>query len=502
MACNNALAMLGGGASGVGGEPVQVESLSGGVAREGMRTALRIQLPRSTGSAVVSAGPDGVRVPCDGLPHEVTLTLGEGARRLGVERGADVEFEPLPLTLVPAGRLLVGWLGRADAPAALTATGARVIGFELPSLPRLPGALEAFDVMVCPAAVWEQRNTGSEGAVLRWVTLGGVLQITGAGSGASRELGAGRIVDVARGASLTLPSSDGVRPTALDDALTTTFAPPDWQEMDLTALLLFAALYHGAFLMAFLLPLLLDSHKSLTVYLVSVGFVVLVMAALAWQVLGTIFLKDNQVYTHAITIMVVDDAEEPRVVSRQFLCFASMSAESRDIAFPQGSDLMVYRSPHTDRRVVRRSEGDRVVLEDVQLDRFEKKLVVRVDREAALPIRLQDGERGLKLVPRGDVADDLELAELPFREAWRISGGKVVGRFQVSDGALVDRGPASTLDIPREVQLHVGKLLGHFAPRRDSWLLLRVDGVPRGDVGREWLWSRDLGAWLLLPMEG
>ena len=463
---------------------VRVESLAGGVARAGLRTPLRLEFPAVAGDALVSAGLGAVRVPRDGATHDVLVAIGEGVRSLTIESGGRTEVRSLPVQLVSEDQALVGWLGQGTAPTPLSNLGARVVPLAIGALPSAHGALEAYDFMVCPTSSWDAAPTEKRRVIDRWVALGGELRHV---SDQALEL-----------------SAHIYRSTALDDGLTRTFAPPDWQKMDLSDLLLFAVLYHVAFLMAFLLPLLLDSGKSLGVYLVSVGFVVVVIAGLAWHVLGDIFLKDNQVYTHAITIMVASDDDESRVVSRQFLCFASMSEEERDLRFAADADLTVYRSPFTPRQIVRGRVGGATVLESVLLDRFDHKLVVRVDRVAALPVvvaREEGPEGGFTFAPRSDVADPLGIRTARISAAWQVSGGKITRRLEPQGERLVDIGVGASADLPVEVQLHVGKLLGHFAPARPSWLLVRLADLPRADPERQWLWSRDLGGWLLLPVK-
>jgi hypothetical protein len=292
-----------------------------------------------------------------------------------------------------------------------------------------------------------------------------------------------------------------LRPTILDTEFTRTFAPPDWQEMDLSRLLLFAFVYHGAFGLAFLLPLVLDSRKALGVYLASVGFVVVVVAGLAFHVLGQIFLRDNQVYTHAVTLLVAGEGSDPRMVTRQLLCFASMSQERRSIAIPHEADVSVYLNPARDHGLVRAHRPPDLVFDDVTLDRFEGKLVLRVDDDLPLPIRIVAGEEPGTLVcaPVPGVADPLGLGRGRLVGAVEVRDGTFQRRYRALGRRLVDDGPARPTDIPPESQVFVRKLLGHFAQGRSSYLLLHFQGLQRADRAREWLWSRDLGGYLVVP---
>lgn len=472
---------------------IKVQSLVQGVGRPGLRTPLAVTLPAGPGSAVISAGVDAVRVPRDGATHRILLVPAEGARRLRVVTDDGVVEEvPLPVTLIE-DRVLVAVLGSFDVENGVL--------LDPDALPTEHGALEAFGVIVVAPNEWERLTPPRREALLRWTALGGRLVREHPTPDVDRAVGAGRDVSLTGGA--LFPATPAFQSTALDGELTRTFEAPDWQKKDLSDLLWFAAVYHLAFLAAFLLPLLLDSRKAPAVYLMSVGFVVLVVAGFAWQVLGEIFLKDNQVYTHAITVMVADDGPSPRVASRQFLSFASMSSEDRSLKFAEDADLVVYQSPFTPRNVVRRVDPDAVVLEDVHLDRYRHKLVVRVDREAPLPLALDGDPRsatGVRLAFREGVPDTLGLREATVDAAWQVESGRITRRLAPSGDRLVPAADGAAPGLPPEVHLHVRKLLGHFAPARDSWLLVRWADLPRADEARDWLWSRDLGGWLLLPL--
>ena len=480
-----------------------VVSRAGGRARAGMRTPLTITLPRADGVARVSAGLDIHEVPRDGVPHRVLITIGRDARRLRIETEGGADEVPLPVTLVPPVVVLAGWL--FDDDVAARAAGMRDgVRLDPAAVPTTPGSLEAFDVLVMTEERFDTAAAEARDAVRRWTALGRRLVLTGPSATRSRApLGLGAIHRFAMGqAPAAFPPPPPLRPSALDVELTQTFAPPGWQEMDLSALLLFAVIYHVAFLLAFLLPMFLDSRKALGVYLVSVGFVVALVAALAWNVLGTIFLRDNQVYTHAVTLMVAGAGDDPRLVSRQFLCFASMSSESRDLAFPASADLTVYRAGGPTRRVVWRRDAREAVLDGVDLDRFAGKVVVRADRDDAMPLRLvgapgQDAK--LDLQPVDDAPDPLGVRDARILAAYWISGGRLARRFEIQGRRLIDAGPAGSDPMSGEVQVFFRRLVGHFTSPLPSYLLVHMEGLARPDDDGGYLWSRDRGGYLVIP---
>ena len=194
--------------------------------------------------------------------------------------------------------------------------GRRVVTVDdIGALPPGPGSFEAFDVVVQDSSGFAACGAPLRRAIEDYVALGGYLILVEQGEEAPRNRASGTGWITVAAASSTTSSSDDPRidrPLALDPELVRTFAHPDWQEMDLSALLIFAVVYHLAFLGAFVLPLLLDYRKSLGVYLVSVGFVVAVIAIGGYRVLGSIFLRDNQLYTQSITLVVLGPGGTPR----------------------------------------------------------------------------------------------------------------------------------------------------------------------------------------------
>ena len=483
---------------------VRVRSLSGGVCREGLRAPFQVAI-EGGGEARIKLGVYETTVPADGSPRVVLLIPTADQNHLEVRVGEAVVLEPLPAEVVREGLPLVARLG---ADAALPQSVRKllkevVLDPDILPLPR--GALEAFDALVLSRVRFQALSQEARARLREHVALGGRLVLVGAPGDRPlvRRHGLGRILEVppeddATWLELGRPLA---RPTALDTNLIRTFASPRWQEMDLSALILFALVYHAAFLLAFLLPMLLDARKSVVVYLSSVGFVVLAVAVLAYDVLGDIFLKDNQVYTQSITLLVHEGGEEPLLVGRQFLCFASMSEEVRDLRFAPGTDLVPYLDPERGRGCrLDRGPGGEVILRDVHLDRRERKLLVRVDRVAPSPVVLEsEKEAGaFELRFREGGEDPFGLREATPEEAFLVERGRWARHFAYEDGRLAPSDPGPPRDGQREVFLR--KLLGRFAPPHERFLLVVLRGVRRPDGGDRYLWSRDLSAFLLLPL--
>lgn len=487
-----------------------VESLSGGVGRAGLRTPLRVTIAPGDGAAVLGIGGGAHRVPADGLPHDVLVVPGQATRRLRIAWGARTEELPLPVEVVPAEVRLVAWIAGAgdDLPARPPdAQDLRIVPFEPAAVPLLPGALEAFDAaVVAESRLAESRSLHA--ALERHAGLGGRL----VGWAADRDLPAeeepcgtgfriragGRSWD-----SAVLGPARAIRASAIDPDLMRSFAPPHWQEMDLSALIFFTVVYHAAFLAAFLLPMLLDSRKSRGVYLVSVAFVVIVIAGGAWSVLRTIFLRDNQVYSQSLAVAMAGGGPHPRLAMRHFLGFASMSGERRSLVFPGVRDLTVHRAGDPGASGVLSMGPDGATLEDVELDRFHGKVVLRLDEEGPSPLRMVPGPPGgtaFRLVPAGDAADPWGLSRARAVEAWSVSAGKWMRRFRPSGTVFVDDGPAPDSPLPQAAEAFYRRVLGHFGVPPERYVVVRFEGLDRPDDPARYFWNRDLGGYVIFPV--
>jgi hypothetical protein len=379
---------------------------------------------------------------------------------------------------------------------------------DLADVPPRPASFEAFDVIVFDTMGFAACDAPLRRAIEDYVTLGGhlVLIEEGGERPRSRATGTGLITRVGsrffHDQLLGRPRVD--RPLALDPELVRTFARPDWQEMDLSTLLIFAVLYHLAFLGAFVLPLLLDYRKSLGVYLVSVGFVVAVIAIGGYRVLGSIFLRDNQVYTQAISLVVLGPGESPQAASRQFLCFASMSLdEDRKLSFPGSCDLTLYRVDPGQLPLLRARENGRINFLDVRLDRFSNKVLLRSDHAGPSPVRILPAsgpEGGYLLESIPGVPDPLGLRTATVDLAVVIEDGHIVRRLTPEGRLLRDAGPGTMDDFSGVERLFYGRLAGRFATPPRRFLLLRVTGLQRPDEGADYLWERDLGGFILAPL--
>ena len=113
-------------------------------------------------------------------------------------------------------------------------------------------------------------------------------------------------------------------PDAFDPTLKSLFAPPDWQALDLTKLLLFLLLYHGAFLARVPAPARCSTRTSRrAVYLVSVGTVMVVVVGVGLVVAAPV-LPARQPGLHTVA-----DLRRGRVPAAPMPSCASSAATRR-----------------------------------------------------------------------------------------------------------------------------------------------------------------------------
>lgn len=486
----------------------ELESLSGGRARPGFRTAIAVQRPGAEGEASVSSSVDSVLIQLRAGRGEAVLSVGPEDSTLRLASGAAEEVLPAPFTLAAGDAVLVAHL--ADPPSrrmtleggAPWAAGSAWIDADSASVLAHPGAYEAYDWMVVGGRTFDGLSAAVRDALLAYAALGGQLLLLGDSRDWDRACGDGRILSVAAGE----PPPDHVwtsrwhRGSILDRDVVRTFAAPDWQEFNLRHLLVFTGVYHGVFLLAFLLPLLLDSRKSMGIYLVSVGFVTMLVALLAWHVLGRIFLRDNQVYTQSIALILCDGGPNERMVMRRFLSFASMSGETRDLELDGLGEAVVYGLSDADAPVLREVDGHRLLIHRVELDRYRGKRVVRIDSDAPRLISASVTEDSATVVLEDGRADPWGLRRCRLLDGVVIEGGRREARFEFDGGATGRRTPADAGAPEPGQDIMLRRLLGHFGRRHARYLLLRFEGLPRPDDGASYFWSRDLGAFAVVPL--
>jgi hypothetical protein len=484
---------------------LEIKSLSGGVCRAGFRLPLQVSAGPAEGRLRIRIGDWVGFAPADGQPHVLLAIPGLGDRSIEVHLGSATRTLPLPAEVVPHDRRLVAFFGVDVSGFQELATKARLVG--MPAEPRLlsSGSYEAFDALVLPRQSYEEAGKVVRAALEEFAALGGrlVLLDSGLQTASARSLGTGYLLMMPPGmvSDLEFRAVTQGHTGVLDTGLIQTFASPRWQEMDLSALLLFAVVYHGAFLLAFLLPLLIDSKKSVAVYLVSVGFVVIAVALLAFNVLQDIFLKKTQVYTQSITLMVQSAEPDAKLVGRQFLCYASMSEETRDLRFDAETDIVPYRTETGGRPVVLDRDAEGRVLRDVILNRRQLKTLVRVDRVGSpvFRVRRPAGDAGrFQLEPVAGAADPWGLLGARREYALLVERGAWAGRYRADGFDLVAEGPALGISGTREVFFR--KLLGRFPPPYERYLLIVLSGLQRPDQTEQYLWVRDLGAFLIVPL--
>jgi hypothetical protein len=477
-ACVIMIPMLAG--LGSGPPDATVTPLLGPVARAGARLPVAITIKGGSGVAEVALRTEALRVPADGQPHQALVTLLEGESEAELSAGGERLRVPLPFKWVEPGKPIVGTLagGALGDPIRGALPSAEIVPIDLSSLPPVAGALEILDAIVVSSAEWPALRPEHRSLLRAYGALSGGLVLVGGTGADTREAGP-RVRTIPSVADLgALELRRRFDPDPFDATLKGLFARPDWQALDLTRLVLFLLLYHGAFLVAFLLPLLLDSHKSSAVYLVSVGGVMIVVVAVAWWSVRQFFLRDNQVYTQSLTHVAVG-AGDGDAVARQFRCYASMSGERRDFPWAADKDLVDYRDRGPARRVL--DLGGPRRLDDVWLDRFHSKLLVREDMVLRSPVVIVAEGGGFRLRPVAEVPDPLGLRTATIARAVVVEAdgglrGATVDGSLIRVGELVDPTRASALDPVARA------LLGRFGGGGGRRLLVvRVAGVNRLD---------------------
>lgn len=487
-------------------QTVRLSSLSGGVARSGQRTPVRLSLPEGQGDVSLSAGGESERLRGKGAVREVLLTPGAQRDRVRIVMGGRTDEIPAPFEIVPNETLLAAWIaedGGGDLPSLPPATPTeRTVALRPEPFLRWPGALEAFDAVVVSSKL--MRDPEWSRALERFVVFGGRLIIVdeeGSNSVEARGLG---YLARRKGGEVSSAIRDLGRPTRLtsiDPEIFRALVPPHWQELDLSALLLFVLIYHGSFLLAFLLPLLLDARKATGVYLASVGFVVVFVAVGSWIVLGRIFLRDTQVYSPSLTLICMDESVSPSLAIRQFLGYASMSGEIRTLEV-MADDVTSYRrnsdsaGPTVETAIGRRS------FFKVPLDRSVNKALFRVDSQEAAPFRFRrigDSESEFRLERLPLVEDPRGLGGILGEEFWSVEGGRFARRFVRDGERFVARGALEASPLPADVEALYRRLIGFFSKERDRYLVVPLRSLGRPDDVTTFFLTRDLSTLLLVP---
>jgi hypothetical protein len=480
---------------------VAVKPLLEAPARPGARFPVAVTAGGGGDRVELAFRTETVRVPADGRPHVVLVTLAPGESEIEALAGGSRVRVPLGLRLADPARPVVGVLrGSAlAAPLATALPAADVSEVDLAGLPQVAGALETFDAVVVADAQWAALGEGPRQVLLAFGTLSGALVLVGPSDAGTRPAAAGvrRVPSLQALAGVNLRRT--IDPDPFDPTLKSLFARPDWQALDLSALVLFLVLYHAGFLAAFLLPLLLDSHKSTTVYVASVGGVLAVVVAVGWWSVRQVFLRDNQVYTQALTFVSVPSGGGA-AAARQFRCYASMSGERRALPWPERRDLVDYRDRSRSQRVLAVAERR---LEDVWLDRFHAKLLVREDLAIPAPLMVDpESESAIRLRPSAGVPDPLGLRNAKVTRAAVIEPDGTV-RSAATDGFRVTVGELVDTGAPHAVDPVARALLGRFRRGQGGRLLvLRLAGVRRLDETAGFFRTEDVEAVLAYELPG
>jgi hypothetical protein len=450
-------------------------------------------------------------VPRDGAPQDVCVVLTRRETDVGVRIGGDLRRVALPTAPLDPATALIGAAttdGGAEVARLVDAPPSGCVVVDLGDLRGLSaGELEAFDALAVGS-----RSRAAAAVLDAFVAQGGIAVELGAPPTSPRAFGEGRRLKAATASDVDFAALRRRPADAFDPALRSLFVRPDWARVDLKPLALFLVLYHVAFLAAFLLPWRLDAKKSSNVYLVSTGFVVVVVVFGGRAALKSFFFKDNQVATQCFTAAtIVANADGPPVASlRQWRLFASMSGERRTLPVPSCRDGVVYRDRNAaPLRFETGPFGERVV--DAPLDRFAAMTLLREDRFGASPIeaRLETRADGLvaRLSPRPDVDDPAGLRFARPRRAWFLDGAAPAreGR-RLPDGGFAFAAassaspPGAAAEPPPEVRAVVARATPHDGAASGRRVVFLVDGVRRLDDASSYFFVEDRGAALVFDV--
>lgn len=449
-------------------DDVRLEAPYGPWTRAGGRTRLRASVPRATGRVEWRFRTETRTEPADGAAREFSVVLAAGETDVVLSGPEGDRRVPLPVAAAGLESPLV-LVRNVAGGAAARVLAAPPSSWSVAEVP--PGfaaaAAEVFDVVVIDAPIYADLPDTERAEYDRFAAFGGALVVidpnAAAGPPTIRPDGEGRRVVVRSGDELDATKLRRRPVDYLDPALRSVFLRPDWARVDLTSLAWFLVLYHAAFLLAFLLPWRLDAHKSSVVYLVSTGFVLVAVVFGGRAVLRSFFLRDNQTATQSFTAATVDcTASTPRrAVVRQWRSYASMSGERRDLVVG-GPGTGVYRAAgDAPFRVSEDAEAFR--LADVELDRFQKNVLVREDRDERAPLdlvleRSATGETA-RIVPIADADDRAGFRLAAFDAAWLLDGqgGAVPGTLDPDGSFRFEAGKPAAGGPPIEVRSAVAR---------------------------------------------
>ncbi len=483
--------------------PITVQSQAGGLARPGLRTPILVQVEGQSEAVTAVIGGEAHELRADGRAQSILVAPDREGQNLRVDLGGRDHSQSLPLRFVEDSTPLALVVATANESPVTLPPGietARILptGFSVQS-----GAYEAFDTIVLSESTWINAPAELRAAALQFVARGAELVLFKLGGAVSAEgsvrEGRGRITRT-RAAELTeLELTRRVPvPRVRQPELLRTIVPPAWQELDLSKVILVLLLYHAAFLLAFLLPLVFDAKKSLVVYLASVGFVVVIVAFGGYLSLKRVFLRGNQVYSQSLTLVVASG--DGASTWHQLLGYASMSGETTTLQFPAGTDVLLYRGDDAQPRATRRSAGDSIEFAGVELDRFSNKAMVRVERHGRLGFAFVKGDSVLEwsIVPREVEGEGIEIDPSELLEGYQIETDGTVRRLVLEGGKVrrgdrVDQGPFEGPE-----QVYFRRLMGHLAPELRQYLVFRARRRTPDEAASKFFSTKDLGAFLVI----
>jgi hypothetical protein len=454
--------------------------------RGGVRVPVELKAPTAGDTCLLTQSGQTLTIPADGAVHHALMTVTDPAAWARVAQGASASDVPPPWVRQDSNDPVRARLSPSAVQGAWLDERALALG---------PAALEALDVLVLEDARFQELSVAHRGCLRTATACGLLLVLEHAAQESAEAIGTGVLLRTRGTAAGESRFHSWRKPefSLADREFLDTVAPLGWQELDMRAVFWFTLAYHAAFLAAFLLPLLLDAHKAPRVYLASVTFVVLVVALGGYRVLKSIFLKDNQVYTQSVALMVGEARPGADVLLRRFHAYASMSAEQCGLAFPEGTEPLLVAGDALRAGVVRpdlhRAHWT------LGLDRHEGKALARVDDLLPVPWLIRPDGAGFhcERVPHPS-----PLAEARITGAFLVDQGRVMQQFAMRGERLV---PSDEVTLfPPGAEGAFRKLQGRYGLAMPRHLLVAFEGVARADVDEDWLVARDAGCYWMIPV--
>jgi hypothetical protein len=370
---------------------------------------------------------------------------------------------------------------------------------------------DPFGAIVCPSHFYLGLGAPQRKAVDVWTHGGGTLVLLDAQDDSAESVGLGQLVRT-KGKDLPPEFRPDDRARHAEEAnLYSDFLLPDWGQVDLSGLLLFLGIYHAVFYVIFLLPLVLDSKKSLGVYLCSVGFVLTLCVGGAYYTLKQTFLTENQILQQNICTWRLPTKKGASVQLHQESCFASFNGQPETLTFQMSDSprLVHATGAPVGVKMTLSPDGQELELRELHLDRFAGKQVLKLARAADSPFVVESVGRAVKLRPQSGAKDDFGLLTARMRAAFYRHEGRLYPAQMRGNVIEVDPKSDSLIwqgVIPQDLRdanivPFLRYSLGRHAGRKENVLVILLEGAKGLHDGDKYLARRDILQVILIGID-